>query len=232
MNIRRFAAAALCVFGAAFSASAASQLDVTGSGSGASLGPLAPFEGAVQTFDIHQDITDATISIDLALCNGDCEGKVSLYSRAPDLTTTDNVYTTSIVRDVRFCATPRFACDALAPASSGFSRPVLSGINLLAGNTYSLVVAVIDGGAIWFGSNGSATRTITNTSAASHGDSYTIATLTDATWTLHNELSSFAPGAFNYNIDGTVSATVIPLPAGGLLLGSALLVLRRTRKLR
>lgn len=221
-----FLAAVLYVFAAAMPASAATIVSATGSGGGLSLGSSFSADGAVQTFNVTQDIYNARIGIDLALCTGICEGRVQLYETAPDLGGIVGALST-LVSDMRFCGTSRLGCDSL---TGSLPRTVFSDLILNAGSTYSIAVGIVSGGAVWFGSADDSSRVVTGEGGASVGEAYSIPTLFSSTVLLSNPVSSIAPGGLNFLIDGDYEVSIVPLPAGIVFLGTALMVLGFRRR--
>lgn len=220
-------AAVFCVLGAAMPASAATIINVTGTGGGLSLGPGFSAAGAVQTFDVTQDIYNASIGIDLALCSGSCEGRVQLYATSPDPSGTTGALA-SLVSDQRFCGTASSTCDAL---TGPLPRTVFSDLILSAGTTYSIAVSIVSSGAVWFGSADDASRTVTGEGGATLGQAYGIPTLFSTTVLLNNPLSSISPGGLNFVVEGDYAAiSEVPLPAGIVLLGTALMILGARRR--
>ncbi|MBT8409354.1 MAG: hypothetical protein KJN93_06995 [Alphaproteobacteria bacterium] len=216
MFMMKFAGPALCALCLPGAAAAATVLEVAGAKdtSGFGAGPDQVYDGNGFTFTLAGDLQDAAISVDLLCVIGDCEGQIFLTKDditqgAPSVLSLAGVNTFDV-----------------ATSFGGTGLTVFDALSLTAG-TYSLQLTFTSGLGALFGTTA---PILTENFGASVGSAIA-----------YKSINPLLPGfelsqAESYTPLFTVTGTVpvdepapVPLPAGLVLLGGALLALRRLR---
>jgi len=194
------------------------RLDVTGTKTGAeSVGPSVS-NGAIGTsFTALADITVEKISFDLR-CVSTCGGEVVLLEGAPGPTASP----TSFIRRDSFDA----------DKGGTFTLDLFGGIALEKTRTYSIVLSMTAGNAIWYQN---VDPTLTEIGLTDGADFAAETLDSNASYRSMFRTLPQSGGAFDYTITGdapALSPTPVPLPASGLLILSGLgfcLALKRRR---
>lgn len=175
--------------------------------------------GAVATFTVNQTINNAVITPDFFCI--DCDLTFNLHAELPDLTTNSKSYIASLR-----LTTPVITLNSAID-------PMINVGTLLAGTSYSLVATAERNSNFWLGGT-DADLVTTGTGAVTAGESYIVKEFDQPfTTTLAQTLTLVDDANWLFSITGDLASsppTTVPLPAGYLLLGTALMGLRATKR--
>lgn len=189
-------------------ANAATILSVEdiGRGSGSTaIGPAQAFDGVAQSFTALRDFTNVAFSFDLRCIS--CVGELLFMRGVPAIDT------------------PFFARESVTAIDSGTSNiDVVTGIDLKAGTTYSMILTITSGDAIWRASEAPIFDGIGGVTAA---DSYLRLTDINTNFVPWSPTEERTGATLQFSLTQQIAA--VPLPAGvfGLISGLFALGLMR-----